>query len=133
MALKYSKEIELFFSNLSSVCNSTLHTFKLSLHGGPYRLANSAPTSMKIFQTETLLRLVFSNFSNLRKFKMDAYNLISVDVFTGLMKEYSPKLTYFEAQIVVYNRGTQRVILENPVTLRDINILPPTLRHLCLP
>jgi len=133
MALKYSKEIELFFSNLGSVCCATLHTFKLSSHGGPYRLANSAPTSVKIFQTETLLRLVFCNFPNLRKFKMDAYNLIDVDVFTRLLKKYSPRLQFFEAQIVVYNRQTQRVILENPVTLRDINVLPPTLRHLCLP
>merc|ERR1711933_581404 len=104
MALKYTKEIELFFSNLSSVCNHSLHTFKLSLHGGPYRLANQSPTSMKIFQTETLLRLVFSNFSHLRKFKMDAYNLIAVDVFTSLMKQYAPRLTYFESQIVVFNR-----------------------------
>eukprot|EP01083_Nonionella_stella_P071407 191764_1 len=133
MALKYSKEIELFFSNLSSVCNASLHTFKLSMHGGPYRLANSAPTSTKIFQTETLLRLVFSNFTHLRKFKMDAYNLIAVDVFTSLLKKYSPKLQFFESQIVVYDRQQQRVILENPVLLRDVNILPVTLRHLCLP
>merc|ERR1712154_244920 len=98
-----------------------------------YRLANSAPTSIKIFQTETLLRLVFSNFSNLRKFKMDAYNLIAVDVFTSLLKKYSPNLQYFESQIVVFNRQTQRVILENPVLLNDVNILPSTLRHLCLP
>ena len=133
MALKYSKEIELFFSNLSLICNDSLHTFKLSMHGGPYRLANSAPTSVKIFQTETLLRLVFSNFNNLRKFKMDAYNLIAVDVFTSLLKKYSPNLQFFESQIVVYNRQTQRVILENPVLLNDINILPSTLKHLCLP
>lgn len=68
-----------------------------------------------------------------RLFQMDAYNLIASDVFTSLLRTYAPCLQFFEAQIVVYNRQTQRVILENPVTLTERNILPSTLKHLCLP
>ena len=64
---------------------------------------------------------------------MDAYNLIAVDVFTSLLRSYTPSLQFFEAQIVVYNRQTNRVILENPVSLNQHNILPSALKHLCLP
>ena len=62
----------------------------------------------------------------------DAYNLVAVDVFCAILKRHSPPLQFLELQVVVYDRQSQRVILENPVVLNDL-CLPPTLKHLCLP
>mmetsp|Transcript_77041 Transcript_77041/g.94494 ORF Transcript_77041/g.94494 Transcript_77041/m.94494 type:complete len:353 (+) Transcript_77041:356-1414(+) len=129
---KYELNISNFFNNISQNCSNTVHTFKLSPNGGPFRLANSASSKCKFYQTTKLLHYIFGSFHKIRKFKMDAYNLVSLSEFESIMQKYEPKLEFLETQVVVYDNNLNKVILEEPVSLSK-KILPSTIRHLCLP
>ncbi len=121
-----------FFKILCKSSMDTLHTFKLRPGGGPFRLANSAPTSSKFEETDTLIDLVISNFVNLRKIKMDAYNIVGLTVFEKMMTTFQPNLEFLEVQTLVFERGAERPALDTPVSLSK-GVLPATLRHLSLP
>ncbi|ETO16885.1 hypothetical protein RFI_20452, partial [Reticulomyxa filosa] len=127
------QKIEKFFKHLSTISNKYLRSFKLKPGGGPFRLANSSAAFIKFEETHALLQLILKYFSNLRKFKMDVYNIISLQKFIHNFTLFRPQqLEFLELQVLIFDTNTQRPNPHSPVTLPPF-ILPSSLRHLSLP